>query len=333
MKKIVSIALIVVVAALFYFTKKQDQNPSELTVYSYSSFASSWGAGPEVVKEFENRYGIKVSLVDVGDARTLLQRIELEKSNPKADVVIGLDHLILIEATKTTDWKKVSLPIAFASDFPEKKIMYESFVPFDWAPMTFIYREGEVPPPRTFEELSASNYQKSLVLFDPRTSGPGYLFADWLVRSLGADKAKSFLSSLKENILTVTPSWSAGYGLFQKKQARLVFSYVTSAVYHWINDKDLNYKAAEFRDPVPYHIEYVAIPADCHNCEKAEEFVKFMMTPEIQKKIMMTNYMFPTLDGIKDDTEFAKLPKLKIIEIMIAPEKDAVLDVWKSLGQ
>ncbi len=334
MKKLIAIVLTLFAVALFYYSQKTPQSSHELVVYSYSSFASPWGAGPEIVKDFEAENNVKVSLVDAGDARTILQRIELEKHKSKADVVVGLDHLILNEALKITNWKNIKAPgINYSKDFPEKKIAFDKFVPFDWAPMTFIYREGEIPPPRTLEELGAINYQKSLVIYDPRMSTPGFLFADWIVRALGADKAKSYFSSIKDNILTITPSWSTGYGLFQKKQARLAFSYVTSAVYHWVHDKDLKYRAAEFRDPVPYHIEFAGVLSDCHNCSGAEEFVKFLLRPEIQRKIMMMNFMYPVLDGIKADTAFAKLPKLKVIELMIGPDKEVVFNAWNSLIQ
>ncbi|MDP6965644.1 MAG: hypothetical protein QGI12_06960, partial [Acidimicrobiales bacterium] len=63
----------------------------KLTIYTYDSFVSDWGPGPIIEKKFEETYQIDLDLIAVDSASTLLNKVILERSNTKADIVLGLD--------------------------------------------------------------------------------------------------------------------------------------------------------------------------------------------------------------------------------------------------
>ena len=73
----------------FHANKTKIGNDRRLVVYSYSSFAQSWSAGPEIAKDFEKECNCKVELLDVGESGIIIQRLKL--SEAPVDVVIGLE--------------------------------------------------------------------------------------------------------------------------------------------------------------------------------------------------------------------------------------------------
>ncbi len=305
----------------------------KLVAYSYSSFVSSWGPGPKIVEEFTKECQCEVELVDVGDAGLLIQRLLLEKERSRADVVIGLDQLSLFQAEQIS-WRDVALRDPhWDSAFPYPKD--GPFVPFDWSALAFVFRQGEVSPPTSLDDLLDSRFEKRITLQDPRTSTPGLQFLLWVMVDKGVDKGFSYLKSLKKSIHSVSSSWSSSYGLFQKGQAQLTFSYLTSPVYHWMEENKREYQAAIFSSGHPVQVEYSAIPKGCHECELGEKFVRFLLDPKIQKLIMNHNYMLPVIRGITQESEFAKISKAPLIDLKkmedLSKRREEFLKRWANL--
>ena len=69
-----------------------------LTVYTYESFIAEWGPGPQIKANFEKQCDCSLEWVAVQDGVALLNRLRLEGSATKADVVLGLDNNIAAEA-------------------------------------------------------------------------------------------------------------------------------------------------------------------------------------------------------------------------------------------
>ena len=91
------LSILAATTALFGLTaaaKAQDT----LTVYTYDSFTSEWGPGPQVEKAFEAECGCDVKFVSVADGVALLNRVKLEGASTKADIVLGLDTNLTAEA-------------------------------------------------------------------------------------------------------------------------------------------------------------------------------------------------------------------------------------------
>ena len=63
----------------------------KLTVYTYESFTAEWGPGPVVKKNFEAECACEVDFVSVADGVALLNRLKLEGTSTKADIVLGLE--------------------------------------------------------------------------------------------------------------------------------------------------------------------------------------------------------------------------------------------------
>lgn len=296
------------VFVVFFWLNSSDSDQDKLRIYTYSSFLSHYGPGPELKKQFEQTCNCEVEFVDAGDAGLILQRLSL---NPKdhVDMVIGLDYLTLNKAKNNYLWRKHNLTqIELAQDFLKPT---DYFMPYDWSPMTFIYRKSEVETlPSKLDDLTGPEFHKRFLFQDPRSSTPGQQFLFWTLKEYG-EQGFQVTKQLLNNIKKLSPSWSASYGYFQQKKASFVFSYLTSLIYHWKVDKDFNYQAINFDHPHPVQVEYFAITQKCIQCELAESFAKHMMTKPAQKTLAEKNYMFPAIKDITLSEEYSKLPNLK----------------------
>lgn len=274
-----------------------DEAPTELRVLAYSSFTASWGPGPALAILFENQMRLRGQNVDVvfqqaEDAGMLLAKMDAFP----ADVVIGFDQLGLRLARSERKWVAHGIKNSRYSD--------DRFFAFDWAPLGFIYRVGEIEPPKNFADLLDSRFKGAIALQDPRSSSPGFQFLNWLVKVMGEDQAFAYLAKLKPNVHSVSPSWSQAYGMFTRGLAKMTFSYATSVLYHRLSEKDNRYAFVKLPEAHPIQVEYAAIPETCQRCELAVQFLKFMDQVEAQNIIMNKNWMLPVNDRALTGTPF-----------------------------
>ena len=304
-----------------------------IRVLSYSSFTAAWAAGPAIAEEFFKRTGIRVELVDADESRLILLRLRKGKALPSEtyDVVLGIDQFDLDRARQRADWLSVGNQ---AKGLPRNPAMtvdvtHPDFLPVDWAPLTFVARRGELAPLNSVRELERPEYKGQLVILDPRSSGPGYLFLLWL-GSLYGEQLKERLNEFKTAVQIVSPSWSSGYGLFQRGQVGLVFSYMTSPVYHWIHENRNDYYPSELEEPLPFQVEYAGIPANCARCDDARRFLDHLASKSSQQLLMRKNFMLPVFADHREDPYFARLPSFKLKQVHENPTLISVFrEVWK----
>lgn len=321
------------VFVIFFWLNRSGDSKDKLRIYSYSSFLSHYGPGPALKEAFEKDCQCEVEFIDAGDAGLILQRLSL---NPKdhVDMVIGLDYLTLNKAQKNYKWREHKITdVEMAQEFLKPTPF---FMPYDWSPMTFIYRKSELDQlPKNLNDLTGSEFHKRFLFQDPRSSTPGQQFLFWTLQQYGEAEGFEVTKQLLGNIKKLSPSWSSSYGYFQQKKASLVFSYLTSLIYHWKVDKDFNYQAVEFNHPHPVQIEYFAIPEKCVQCSLAQKFAQYLMTPEAQKILAQKNYMFPAIKAVELDEDYENLPQLKTYNLkdyeFFQNDFSKLIKTWESL--
>jgi thiamine transport system substrate-binding protein len=272
----------------------------EAVVWTYDSFTSEWGPGPEAAKIFEEKTSIKLRWVAHGDAGTMLSRLLLEGANSGADVVLGLDQNLapralasgLFEAYKPAGAEAIYGELlgktGGARDW--------RLIPFDYSHFAIIYDSERIAvPPRSLEDLTQSAYAKKLILMDPRTSSPGLGFLSW-TKTVYGDKWPDYWRRLQPSILTIADGWSAGYGLFTEGEAPLVLSYTTIPGYHLEYENSERFLAAIFPDGHPMQIELAGLLAGSKNKAEARAFLDFMLSEDFQALIPLTNWMYPVID-------------------------------------
>jgi thiamine transport system substrate-binding protein len=276
----------------------------ELIIYGSSSFVGPYGPGPDLAEAFKKICLCDIRLEDAGGSQLLQQKLKMPST--VVDAVVGLDQIQLKELARNLKWRGLKVPQRnWSPVFAQNH--YGRFLPYDWSPLTFIFRKADVPEDhrtsaaRFFKALGAN----SVLVQDPDLSTPGLQLVFWneLRPGLlqGLDRAQH---------RTWAPDWSAAYGLFKRGKAKATFTYLTSLVYHWDEEKDFSYDVAQFSEGHPVQIEFAGVPDNCRSCALGERFVEFLTEPANQTIIMKKNFMLPVIEGLVDGTSFSKLPKL-----------------------
>jgi thiamine transport system substrate-binding protein len=308
-------------AALLVAAPLAAQERPELVIYTYESFIAEWGPGPAIAENFEAVCGCDVRFVGAGDGAGLLSRLKLEGARTEADIVLGLDTNLTAEATATglfaphgVEVPELDLPVAW--DDPV-------FLPFDWSYFAFVYDQEKMPdPPGSFEELIASD--ADIVILDPRSSTPGLGLVMWVKAAYGV-RAPEIWHGLEDRIVTVTPGWSEGYGLFLDGEVDMALGYTTSPAYHLIAEEDATKRAAIFEEGHYIQVEVAAMTAATDQPELARAFLEFMLTEGFQGVIPTTNWMFPAkapADGLPEGYAGLAMPAKALL---FPPEEAAAL--------
>lgn len=316
------------VAFINKYEKKEghDSRPI-LKIFGYSSFTGKWGPGPILKDMFEKNCQCKVEFMEGSDSGILLQRLKIEGESLGVDLVVGLDQFDLSKATGQLNWRDLSSQNLDVVDSVKDAMALKKFIPYDWGVLTFVARKDETPDSlQDLNELLNPEFSKKIALEDPRTSSPGFQFLYWVLKSQGEDAGFEYIKKMMAQAHSFSPSWSTAYGLFTKKQTSMVFSYITSPLYHQLEEKNESYLAITFKQPYPMQVEFVGIPEFCKNCELSEKFVNLMLSPEGQKILMEKNYMFPVLKGIREASPFGKITAVETLPFEVLSEKD--IDRW-----
>jgi thiamine transport system substrate-binding protein len=292
---------------------RRDFELKKIRILTYATFAGPSGPGAELIAQFKKTCNCEVEVVTAGDAGILLERLKLAQAGQPFDLVIGVDQMLMRQAEEQFDWREM-----FFGNSGRHPVLSEytskHFVPYDWSPMTFVFRKGDFAVPGKLDDLLKPEFKKQFAIQDPRSSSPGLQFYNWIKKVKG-DQTVAFLEKFRDNVHSISPSWAFSYGLFKKEQVRFVFSYLTSLAFHWGVENNREYRVLSLEEGHPVQVEYVAIPSLCRECDLAEEFVKHMMQPEAQKLIMEKNFMLPVIKGLEEGTIFGELPSLKTIQI------------------
>lgn len=316
----------VTVLGLFALTTQASELP-KLTAYTYSSFVSEWGPGPQLKKAFEETCQCQIEFVAFDDGVTLFNRLRLEGESSKADLIIGLDNNLLKTAESTQlfaknnlDLNRLNLPTLWDCS---------SFVPYDYGQYAFIYDKNRLKnPPKSLKEL-VDRKDISIIYQDPRTSTVGRGMLAWM-NAVYSGETENAWKTLATHTVTVGKGWSETYGAFLKGEADMVLSYNTSPLYHQINENKDNYVAAEFEEGHIVQIELAARLKTSKHPVLAEQFLAFLLTQPAQKILALTNIMLPVIKG-DVEPHFDAFKPSKTLAIPM-PEKSTAktqINIWQ----
>ncbi len=307
MKKILAVSvLILLVAAAGCLGSESNSNTSNTTgtqtlvVYSYKSFQSIAKAA---IPKFEEKYGVKVQLVTIGDAGEVLNRLILEKDNPKADVVVGIDNSYLqkaLDAGILEPYRPKNadvIPKWIIDDFDPTFHL----TPYDYGAIAVVYKKDEVSnPPKTFEDLTKPEWKGKLIVEDPRTSSTGMGFFLWTIKMYG-ERWPYYWEKLRENDVRIVDSWDAGWEIWDKSKGMLFVSYATDPAYdsYYANNSEPNIGAILLNGTAYVQIEGAGIVKGAKHPELAKKFIEWLLTPDFQDEIPTHQWMYPVNPNAK----------------------------------
>jgi thiamine transport system substrate-binding protein len=321
------VTLVTLLLAGFASCKKEKN--ADLVIWTYDSFNSEWGPGPGVSKVFEEKTGIKITWIGYGDAGEVVSRLIQEGNSSNVDIILGIDQNLaprvlnsgLLEAYRPKGADKIFKELVLDSEF--------RITPFDYGYFAIVYDSEKINnPPLSLEDLTSPQFKQKLILIDPRTSSPGLGFFAWVKEIYGADW-KDYWRRLQPSILTIADGWNSAYGLFTKGEAPLVLSYTTSPGYHLEYENTERYKAAIFSDGHVMQIETAGLFKSAKNKDNAKAFLDFMISPDFQNIIPLTNWMYTVID-IPPPASFRVNPKSDK-PLLPGPVTETELNEWAAL--
>jgi ABC transporter substrate-binding protein (ThiB subfamily) len=189
-----------------------ESEPEVLTVMGHDSTVIP----EEVLAEFEERYGARVSILLAGDAGSALNRAILATGNPLADVLYGVDNAFLSRALEEGVFEAYE-PATLADIAAELRLDASGHAtPIDFGDVCVNYDitwfdEAGLEPPQTLEDLADPAYVDLLVVENPAASSPGLAFLLATIGRFGDPGYLDFWRELRANGVRVAPDWETAY--------------------------------------------------------------------------------------------------------------------------
>ncbi len=278
--------------------------PRELVLMTHDSFSVS----EEVLREFEQRYNVRVQILKAGDAGAALNKAILAKGAPLADVFFGVDNTFFSRAIREDLFEPYrpqgieEIPQEFLLD-PEYRL-----IPIDYGDVCLNYdkkyfREKGLKPPETLEDLIRPEYRGLLVVENPATSSPGLAFMLATIAHFGEERWLDFWRALKENDVKITEGWEDAYykefsGATGSPGTRpIVVSYATSpaAEVYFSEGKLAEPPTGNVlgKDACFRQIEFAGILKGAKNRDLAERWMDYMISLRFQEDIPLQMFVFP----------------------------------------
>jgi len=314
-KKVVAVVAIIAVLIVATYGVMTFWKP-KFVVYTYSSFMNWGDEGAEVVLDrafapFEAEYGIDIDFVILeGDANFIVSRLNAEAANPVADVVIGIDNiLILQEAARNVLEPYESPNLALINSSLVDALDPEHYLtPFDFGLVTLIYSMNTINTTThpqldnlTLADLATTELASALVTEDPHLSSPGlsFLLSQIAIyeKILGEDWT-DWWEAVEGNI-DVEEGWSEAWSAWSTDpEKHLMVSYGTDPAY------SANYLGTEPDTAIaPFYyqnqhwawmqVEGAGLVKNGPNPDLGKAFIDYCLNSTVQTEIALNQWMFP----------------------------------------
>ena len=329
-----------------FFVSCANTSDSTLRIVTHDSFEIN----KNVIQQFETDNNVQIEFQKAGDAGEVIVRAILEKGNPSADLLYGVDNTFLGRALDE------QLFISYKSPFlvlvPKELLMDPTnhVTPVSYGFVTINYdkeylNQNQLTLPLLFEDLTKKEWSGKLVVENPATSSPGLAFLLATVSYFGVDDEYDYLdfwSDLKNNEVVIKDGWTAAYYTeFSKNGGTvpLVVSYTTSpaAEVYFSEGKytqpptgNLQLPGASF-----LQIEGIGILKGTTKEKLAQKFIDYTLQEKFQEDIPLNMWVYPvnTKAVLPDVFKYAKHPKhqVSIDPNIISKNREKWIDDWSKV--
>lgn len=242
--------------------------------------------GPAVGKAFTRKTGIPVRVIRLSTG-SLLARITAEGRHPDWDIAwfdgataaVELDRAGLLEHGLTP-------PVKLTATGRSMLSANGAYLPtgFTLAGVFVMKKDGSLPAPKTWADLTSPTYHGVVGMNDPAISGPTYpALAGMLKQAGGWPEGKSFMKALKANGLQVFAKNDATLAALRNGTIKLAIVQSSAAVNTMKNiDKNLT---VIFPRPAYVLPNVVVLPKGLsgHLLHEAKAFIAFAESPAGQR--------------------------------------------------
>ncbi|MEA5136160.1 MAG: ABC transporter substrate-binding protein [Candidatus Fimivivens sp.] len=286
--------------------------------------------GP-IIKEFEERTGIWVQVVDGGTSE-LLERIELEKDAPGADLMFGGGIESLRACSDCFEpYACGQFPYIKANLIPEDNL----WTPFSVIPMVIIYNKKLVAENEVtgWHDLLLEQWRGKIAFADPNTSGSSYTAVMTMIQCLGEGQTnvvERFADNLKDNYLL--PRSGDVISKVENGSMYLGITLEEIALKRLADGADIGIiYPAEGTSAVP---DGSAIIKNAPHTENAKLFLDFVSSQEVQRTIADKHFRRSVRNDVEVQDNMLAEDKIKIIDYDIqwaSDQKEAFSQEWLAL--
>lgn len=291
-----------------------DDETQTVTILTHDSFVIT----EEQIAAFEEESGYSLQTIAPGDGGVLVNQLILNRDNPQADGVYGIDTFIVrsvLDEDLLDPYTSPALPES-AADL----VVDERLTPIDQGDVcinidSVWFEEEGLTPPQTLDDLRDPEYASLLAVIDPASSSPGYALLAATAAEYG-DEWEEFWTDILDGGARVASGWSDAYysdfsGADGDGPYPLVLSYSSSPA------------AAEGTSHLPHtcvrQVEYAGVVTGSANPEGAQAFIDFMLSEDFQSSIPENMYMYPVDDSVDLPAEWQEAAELSDTPIMVDP--------------
>jgi thiamine transport system substrate-binding protein len=299
-------------------------------------------------KAFQDETGLKLRILQSGDAGQALTTALLTAGNPQGDVFFGVDDNLLSRSLAGNLFDPYR-PAALAKIDPRYVGDPKHRVtPIDHSEVCVDYDRSwfakqRMPPPRSLDELTDPRYHGLLVVENPATSTPGLAFLLATIARYGERGWKQYWTKLRANGVLVVDGWEEAYdarftGGSAHGKYPIVVSYSTdpaAAVY--FAGKPLSASPVAVLEGSCFRqTEYAGVLHGTHNPDGARKLVDFLLSERFQAGMPLTMFVLPTREGVTLPAVFRRFDPtiahpLELSPARIGANRDRWVSEWTDL--
>ena len=311
-----------------------------VTLVTHDSFA----IGEKVLAEFTARTGIRVEILQSGDAGEMLNKAILSRGNPLGDVLYGVDNSFLGRALEYDIFLPYESPlleqVAEAFQLDEQ----HRVTPINYGDVCLNYdaawfAKQELALPDSLAALVEPEYRGLLVVENPATSSPGLAFMLATIGVFGVESDFTWLdfwSQLVENEVRVVSGWETAYWSefsISGGEYPLVVSYASSPPAEVFFMEETPAEAptgAIVADGTCFRqIEFAGVLEGSEQVEAAQKLIDFMLGVRFQEDIPLQMFVFPVNEEAELPEIFVEYAEVAELPVVVSPEEiDAMREEW-----
>lgn len=314
----------------------------QVVLVTHDSFAIS----KATKAAFEKQSGLKLRILQNGDAGAALNRALLTAGKPEGDVFFGVDNNLLSRALSGKLFDSYSPEgLAHVNRYYDLDKSHR-LVPIDHGAVCLVYDRTwfathAMKPPATFEDLLRPGYAKLTVVENPATSTPGLAFMLATIAHFGRGNAPwAYWSKIRNGVL-VTNGWEEAYNAqfsgssSHKGKRPIVVSYSSdpAAEVYFAGKPLTQAPVAVVRNTCFGQTEFAGVLRGARNPGGARELVDFLLSQRFQAGIPLTMFVYPVREKTPLPAVFKRfsLPIVSPLELSpatIGANRDAWIRTW-----
>ncbi|MEX1006894.1 MAG: thiamine ABC transporter substrate-binding protein [Acidimicrobiia bacterium] len=341
-----ALALMLPIALLSIWpTHANAASATTITLVAHDSF----GVSKPVLAAFTKQTGVKVKLLQSGDAGEVLNQAILTKDHPVGDVLFGVDNTFLGRALDEGIFETYA-PVALSKVPAEFQLdATHHLTPIDHGDVCINYdkqwfAKEKVAVPETLDDLTKPVYKGKLVVENPATSSPGLAFVLATIARYGDGGWRAYWEKLRSNDVKVDDGWETAYqGDFTQGGNQgtypLVVSYASSppAAVYYAKPHPKTSPVGTMLDSCFRQVEFAGVLKGTEHRAAARKLVDFMLSERFQADVPLGGemFVFPVRVGTPLPPLFTKFADvapnpLSLPASEIARNRDQWIEQWTS---